>query len=425
MAFSQKRLAPFRLRVLLVILTAAAAGAWMAYASFMTAFKPQSEKAAGERLLAGVELGAAVLDGEVRGAVELARMTASGPVLRELLALHNRGSAGAEDTRALQRRLEDTRPASGVMLKLELAGRSGRIAASSGGLAPGADVSGTQEFRAALKGAYVGPPLPSAGGLEYEIAVPVPARRTDQPGPLGALLCRFRVLPGAQVALETLASRGGSLALAKTNGGQFALLSEDGKVREAGLKAPEAEPFLPALAASEGVYTGKAGVYAWQPVPAAGWVLAARGSNDEIHAAYASLSARARTLLLVWIAILAAGAFLAAGALTWGVAEAGRQAAALLEQCGKPQADPRELAEPEALGAAIAEVAAALRVQAARDMELETETEKLREEESDLKSQNDELEKLNKYLMERETKISELKQEISELKEKVGGGARA
>lgn len=421
MSFSQKRLAPFRLRVLLVILTAAAAGAWVAYASFMAAFKPHSERAAGERLLAGVELGAAVLDGEVRGAVELARMTASSPLLRELLDRHNSGAADAGD---LRRRLEEARPATGVMLKLELAGRSGRIAASSGGRPPGSDVSGTQEFRSALKGAYAGPPLPSAGGLEYEIAVPVPARRSDPPGPLGALLCRFRVLPGAQVALETLASRGGSLALAKANGGQFALISEDGKVRKAGLKAPEAEPFLPALAASEGVYSGKAGVYAWQPVPAAGWVLAARGSNDEIHAAYASLSSRARALLLAWIAILAAGAFLAAGALTWGVAEAGRQAASLLEQCGQPQPDARELAEPEALAAAIGEVAAALRVQAARDMELETETEKLREEESDLKSQNDELEKLNKYLMERETKISELKQEISDLREKVGGGAR-
>jgi len=417
MAFSLKKKAPFRLRLLAALLTAAAAGAWMGYASLMAALKPYSEKAGNDRLMSGVELTAGLIDTEIAADLEMVAREASSPLAAELLG-RGKAGPGTRDAARLAARASEL-----GALSLELADRSGRLAASSSGRRQ-AGPAASRSFRLGLKGAYAGPPLPGAPGVEYEAAAPVPPGRGDPSGPLGVLTARFRLRAGAGRAVEALLARGNRLALASPGGNEFVLLSQGAAPRTAGIKDQEAAPFLPALSGGGGGYSGKGWAYAWQPAPSPGWLLAAGDPAAGTYSGGTPLGSRARKRLLLWAALLAAGAILAAGALSLGLAEAGRQAADLLEQCGKPPADPRELAEPDKLAAAIAEVSAALRQQAARDLELETETEKLREEESDLKSQNDELEKLNKYLMERETRISELKQEISELREKVGGGPR-
>jgi hypothetical protein len=218
------------------------------------------------------------------------------------------------------------------------------------------------------------------------------------------------------------------MVLAKKNARNILLIESARPAREVSLKVPEGAAFLPALSGREGASAAEEGssgrmLYAWRTIPDSDWIIAAKTPFRPGSENFASLLERARLSALLAFVLLAAAAFFASGLLTAPLGEAGRQAAALLEQCGKTGAH-KNLCEPRLLAGAIEDAAGLLKKQSSRDLELETETEKLREEEADLKSQNDELEKLNKYLMERETKISELKKEISDLREKVGGGVQ-
>ncbi|MBI5744059.1 MAG: hypothetical protein HY952_05885 [Elusimicrobia bacterium] len=424
MSFSTRTQLPYRLKLLLALLAAGAAGAWLSYAGFRGALKPYSDEAAGKYLLARLDLGAAIIDGEVSSALEQARLTAARTGLRELLSRYN-SSASLPSAKADLGKLLSDATASGSIGALQLAGRSGAIAATIGTGQGKTKITGA-DARSLQKGQPVSGPRAEDGVFNYDITVPVPPLPGDGTAPLGTLRCTFKLGPAGRKALGDLLSSGFTLALARKNGQRLVVTETPGKVREFSVKASEISPFLPALSGSEGISRMEDGaaIYGWRPIDTPGWVIAGRAQFLPFSESYSKLLAKARARALLAIALIAAAAFLVAGLLCAPLAEAGRQAAALLEQCGAPPAGSLDLREPEHLAGAIGEAAAMLKKQSSRDLALETEAEKLREEEADLKSQNDELEKLNKYLMEREIKISELKREISDLREKVGGGAQ-
>lgn len=420
MPFSHETLVPFRLKLLLAMLLAAGAGTWLTYKGFKSELKPFTNEAAGELLLSKLELRASLIDSELRAGLEKARLSASCTSLREMLAKHNLYGPGA-DRSGLKKALLEAAGAT-QFAGLDLAGADGKIVASLdpgklGSILPGRPVPGERR---------VSPPRQENSYIVWDVTTPVMPPPGGGNVPLGALRCRFRLSQREALGLEPGKTPALTLALA-ARGGQSLLLVEAAGPREAALRSADGAPFLSALAGKTGVEFASEGepesdIFAWRPLGEADWVLAGRAPLKEFSAGAGELVSRARRRALLGFIFLAAAAFLAAGALTARLAEGGRQAAALLEECGI-SGDEKKLSEPEALAGALGEAAAQLRRQSSRDLELEAEAEKLKEEEAGLKSQNDELEKLNKYLMERESKISELKQEIAELREKVGGGA--
>jgi len=367
------------------------------------------------------------MDEDVKNGLTLARLTAARTGLREVLARHNTAHGLPSDTADLARRLADAAAASSNIAGLDLAGTDGRIAASLEKKRLGLALSSTADLRLGQIKAYISAPRVESDGIFYDVSVPVPALTAAAGRPLGVLRCRFIVAPAQKAAMRTLRTGGLALVLAKKGSRQLIIGEGPGPAREINLKSPEGALFLPALSREEGVSAeeGISGrmLYGWKNIPSAGWLIAARTPFPSGTGNSEKLLGRARLSALLAFVLLAVAAFFTAGLLAAPLGEAGRQAALLLEQCGKPAADKKLLCEPGALAGAIEEAAGILKKQSSRDLELETETEKLREEEADLQSQNVELEKLNKYLMERETKISELKKEIADLREKVGGGA--
>jgi hypothetical protein len=426
MQFPGKTHTPFRLKLLLALLAAAGAGILLSYAGFKNSVGPYSEDEAGKLLLAKLDIAAAVLNSEIGADLDKARLLAARPALRELLARGARNSGQAEGGELLKSLAQAAGAAEGITI-LDLADARGRMAASLEARGPGTDLSRRMDFRMGLKGQYVSAPRPDKNSFSYEITVPVP-EAGGRARPVGALRCRFKAGPALRAALEALRAGGASLALAKRGGRKIYFFGEAGQGRELSLKAGEAAPFLPALEGREGTYvsheTENMGTtYASRTLTVPDWTLALKTPFQPLARPEAGLLARARVLAALSFALLAAAAFFVASFLTGPLHDTAREAALLLEECGRPAEHPDALSEPSVLAGALSEAASAMKQQAYRDAELETETEKLREEEADLKTQNDELEKPNKYLMEREIKISELKKEISELREKVGSAA--
>jgi hypothetical protein len=238
---------------------------------------------------------------------------------------------------------------------------------------------------------------------------------------VAVLRCSFRTSRQLQRTLAGLNSAGIAIAIARRNGETIILTGQGGLPLELPLKSEGAAPFLSLLSGDSAQSYGGT-LYDGRPVPGTDWIAAGAAQQASLAGPSAATLERARLISLLALAFLAGAAVFLASALTGPMKEAGRQAAALLETCGAPPMDKAALREPAAIAGAMETAASLIKQHSFRDLELETETEKLREEEADLKSQNDELEKLNKYLMEREVKISELKKEISDLREKVGGG---
>ncbi|MCM2268098.1 MAG: hypothetical protein NDI60_10050 [Elusimicrobiales bacterium] len=421
MSFFAKKLLPFRLKLLLTILAAAAAGSWLTYAGFSAALEPFYGRSAAELLLSRLQLRATALDCELKSSLESARLAASQPGLSELL--NQPQTARAE----LQQRLAAAAALLPGAAAMDLVRRDGTIAASLESTRIGADLSSRAEFKAWLKGRYIGAPRAENGGVTYQVSVPVPPVNAGQPGPSGFLLCRFRLTQTPSILPNLPEEPGPDLLLAK-KGAQSLLFYGPSGARQINIRSAEGTPFLTAMAGKPGHRLQERGgdsseVYAWAPLRSTDWVIAAKMRLDPLEAGWEKLLQDARLGALLALAVLAAAAFLASRGLSAGLAEAGQQASELMERCGKP-VPTRNLAEPDELAEALSEVSELLKAQAAKDLQLEAEAEKLREEESDLKSQNDELEKLNNYLMEREIKISELKQEITDLREKVGDGSR-
>lgn len=418
MQFPVKIYLPFRLKLLLAFLAAAGAGIYLSYSGLKNAAGPFSEQEAGAKLTAGLDIAAAVINAEVNTRLERTRLLAARPALREILA------AGTAEEKSLSRLLAAEGGAATEVVSLDLADAKGRVAASleKGGL--GTDFSQRLDFRLGIKGHYVSAPRAGERAFYYDITVPVPAGGKASL-PLGALRCRFKTGPAQLAALDALRAAGTVLVLAKRGGQRLLLTEGNAPGRYFELKSPEGAPFLPALEGREGSSVsaeaggGKA-VYASRALSGPDWVLTLKAPFSPAAQPMAGLLGQARLNALLAFTFLAAAAFFVVGSLTGPLREIAREAATLLEECGRPSNPSERLNEPEVLAAAISEAATVLRQQATRDLALETETEKLREEEADLKTQNDELEKLNKYLMEREIKISELKKEISELREKVG-----
>ncbi|HAT72710.1 MAG TPA: hypothetical protein DCS63_07830 [Elusimicrobia bacterium] len=426
MPFYGKLFLPFRLKLLLVILAAAGAGSYSSYSGFRGALKPFHEDEAGGRLISRLELAAAVIDEDVKSGLALARLTAARTGLREALGRHNANPGLPADKADLSRRLADA--ASGSVIGLDLVGTDGKVAASLDKRI-GLDLSSRADIQIGSKRPYITGPRAENGKIVYEVTVPVPALAGTTARPLGVLRCRFLAASEQEAALRPLRQGGATLVLAKKGGQQLIAAEGPGFAREVNLKSPKGSLFLPAISGPEGAASFEEGISGrmitgWKSIPSPGWIIAARIPFLPAAESSARLLERARLHALLSFILLAAAAFFAAGLLAAPLCEAGRQTAFLLEQCGIPAADRKRLCEPGPLAGAIEEAAGILKRQSSRGLELETETEKLREEEADLQSQNDELEKLNKYLMERETKISELKKEISDLREKVGGGVQ-
>ncbi len=422
MQFPVKIYLPFRLKLLLAFLAAAGAGIYLSYSGLKNAAGPFSEQEAGAKLTAGLDIAAAVINAEVNTRLERTRLLAARPELREMLAAVTAGEKSPSRLPAAGG------GASPEIVGLDLADAKGRVAASLKRDGRGTDLSRRQDFRLGIKGHYVSAPRLLGKDFGYDITVPVLAAGGKAPRTLGALRCRFKAAPAQLAALGALRAEGAALVLAKRGGQRLLLTAGSAPGRELNLKSPEAAPFLPALEGRDGssVYAeaggGKA-VYASRTLSGPDWVLTLKAPFSPAAQPAAALLGQVRLNALLAFTFLATAAFFVVGSLTGPLREIAREAATLLEECGRPTSRSERLAEPEVLAAAISEAAAALKQQASRDLELETETEKLREEEADLKTQNDELEKLNKYLMEREIKISELKKEISELREKVGNSA--
>lgn len=427
MSFSGKLFLPFRLKLLFAILAAAAAGIYLCYGGFRNALGPYAEEEAGVRLTARLDLAAAAAEAELASGLERARLTAARTGLRDLLTRQKSGQALPSDPHELQKRLQDAAAASPSLLAMDLLDTAGKTAASLDKSDIGRDFSGAEAFRRGLRGNYIGAPFVSGGGIGYEVAVPVPPPAGSPGGPPGVLRCRFRASARLQEALETLRSAGLITAFAKLNGEKLVIYGPGSALKELAAKANEASPFLAFLSGSEklsaAAKTGRAGmIYSGRRIAGTDWIAAAGIPLSSGTGAAAGLSERVRLGALLALALLAASAIFAVSLLTAPLKEAGRQAEALMDVCGAPPGNRKELCEPAAMAAAMGIAAAIMKKHSYKDVELETETEKLREEEADLKSQNEELEKLNKYLMDREIKISELKKEISELREKVGGG---
>ncbi len=431
MAFSPKVAVPFRLRLLLAMLAASGAGIYLSYAVFAKGLEPFSREEAGRSVIERLRTLAAVIGEDVKSGLAQARLTAGRTGIRELAAGLAGGGARPGDAAELQRRLNDATAASGAMTSAELAGKDGRVIASSRKGRTGAQLLQGRELAAALKSASVGAPRAEGGRIFYDVTVPVPGG-ADGGGPIGVLKARFTLSDTNRpsTAAQDGVTPGLDLALIRKDSKRLVFYGGGAPAFETGTRSAEGTRFLAALSGKPGVSgaaedSSGSSVYGWVPVQEAGWVLA--GTAPLPAAAGGSsgrLLDRVRLGALLAFLLLAVSSFFAASWLAAPLREAGRQAAELLEQCGEPPERSDSLYDPKALAAAIEEAARVLKSQSSRDLELESETEKLREEDADLKSQNDELEKLNKYLMEREVKISELKKEIIDLKEKVGSGAQ-
>ena len=318
--------------------------------------------------------------------------------------------------------------AAAEVLGMDLADAGGRVTASLQKDSAAAGLARLADLRPGMKGQYISSPRLHGKDIGYNITVPVFAEAGKTTRTLGTLRCRFKAAPAQLAALGALRQVGAALVLAKRGGQKIMLTEGTAPSRELNLKTPEAAPFLPALDGKKraAIYYEAGGgrsIYASRVISGPDWVLAVKAPFSQEAQPAAGLLGQARLNALLAFTFLAAAAFFVVGSLTGPLRGLAREAAALLEACGRPTGASERLSEPDVLAAAIAEAATALKHQASRDLELETETEKLRDEEADLKTQNDELEKLNKYLMEREIKISELKKEISELREKVGSSA--
>lgn len=426
MSFPVKIYLPFRLKLLLAFLAFAVAGIYLSYSGFRTAAGTFTEEETGGRFLARLDVAAAVINAEVSTGLERARLLAARPAMREILA-RSAAAGGPADRKELSRLLAGEAGAAGGLTGLDLADAKGRVAATMEQDGRGADLSRRIDFRLGIKEPYVSAPRGSDNSFFYDITVPVLAA-AGKGRPLGILRCRYMALPAQLAALEALRAGGTDLMLAKRGGQKLLLAEGNAPAREVNLKAPEAAPFLPALEGKEGSsVSGGTGtdksIYASRVLNGPDWILALKTPYSAAEQRTAGLLAGARLNALLAFTLLAAASFFVVGSLTGPLRGIAREAAALLAECGMPAVAGDRLCEPEVLTAAIAEAASAMKQQASRDLDLETEAEKLREEEADLKTQNDELEKLNKYLMEREIKISELKKEISELREKVGSAA--
>jgi len=411
---------PFRLKLLLAFLAAAGAGIYLSYSGLRNAAGPFSEQQAGARLTDRLDIAAAVINAEVNTRLERARLLAALPVMRETLA-----SGPAAGFPRLPAAGES---AAAEISGMDLADAGGKITASRQKDGQGTVLPRRADLRLGAKGGYISAPRLSGKDIGYDITVPVFAEAGKTARPLGALRCRFKAATGQLAALDSLRQQGTVLVLAKRGGQKFTLSEGAALARELNIKTPEAAPFLPALEGKEGaVLSDEAGggraIYASRVITGPDWVLAVKAPFSPDAQPMAGLLGHVRLNALLAFTFLATAAFFVVGSLTGPLRGVAREAAALLEECGRPAGPSERLSEPDVLAAGISEAAAALKRQASRDLELETETEKLREEEADLKTQNDELEKLNKYLMEREIKISELKKEISELREKVGSSA--
>lgn len=426
MSFPGKIFLPFRLKLLLAMLAAAGAGIYLSYSGFTSALDRFAQEETGKHLLARLDLAAALIDEDVKSSLERARLTAARTGLREILSRHNTNGANPADAGELSRRLADAAGASESITGLDLEDARGIVAASLEKANMGRDLSSRPDFRLGAKKHSISGPRWEKGVISYEVAVPVPALPGAAARPLGTLRCRFKVMPAQQAALRALRGGGAALVLAKSAGRRVLILEGSSPEREIRLESPEAAPFLPALSGKDGVLAVDGGVsgkalYACRPISAPDWVIAAKTPFSPPAGRAGKLLEGAWLNAALAFVVLALAAFFTVNLLAAPLCEAGRQVAFLLEQCGKPAGDKKNLCEPGILAGAIEEAAGMLKNQASRDIELETETEKLREEDADLKSQNEELEKLNKYLMEREIKISELKKEIDDLREKMGG----
>lgn len=424
MPFPVKIYLPFRLKLLLAFLAAAGAGIYLSYSGFRSAAESFYDAETGGQFMARLDLAAAVINAEVNTGLERARLLAARPAMREILA-RNAAAGGPADRKELSRLLAAEAGAAGGLTGLDLADAKGRVAATMEKDGRGTDLSRRIDFRLGLKGPYVSAPRGGYNSFFYDITVPVPAAAGRAARPVGVLRCRYMALPAQLAALEALRTDGTDLVLAKRGGQRLLLAERNAPAREINLKAPEAAPFLPAMEGKEGssvsgeTGAGKA-IYASRVLDGPDWILGLKAPFSSASQRLSALLERARFNALLVFTFLAAASFFVVGSLTGPLRGIAREAAALLQECGRPAEPEERLSEPEVLTAAIAQASSALKQQASRDLDLETETEKLREEEADLKTQNDELEKLNKYLMEREIKISELKKEISELREKVG-----
>jgi hypothetical protein len=419
---------PFRLKLLLVILAAAAAGIYLSYAGLKSALRPYSEEEAGTRLLARLDLAAAALETETSAGLERAELTAARTGLRGMLDRRARGAALPSDSAGMQKKLKEAAADSPAIVSLDLLDRTGLVIASLDSRKIGKDLSGGENFRRGLRSRYLGAARIADGDISYEIAVPAPKSADGSGGsPAGVLLCRLKASGQLRQALGVLRAAGFTTAIARRNGEKLVIAGPGAPPREVEARSPEAAPFLGFMSGSESfasiVNPASDGlIYAGRVIPGTDWIAAAGMPRSAVPAPSAGLLERARLAALLAFILVAAAAVFAVSLLTGPLGEAGRQAGELMEICGTPAADKDRLCEPATIAAALETASAMLKKKSFRGAELETETEKLREEEEDLKSQNDELEKLNKYLMEREIKISELKKEISELREKVGGG---
>lgn len=423
MKFPVKIALPFRLKLLLAFLAAAGTGIYISYIGVKNSAGPFSEQIAGAKLTARLDIAAAVMNAEINASLERTRLLAALPALRGILA---GGSAGGQpEDKVLSGPLAAVGGIAANITGMDLADKHGRVKASLENENRGADLSRRPDFRFGIKDHYISAPRLNGRDLSYYITVPVLAAAGEKTGPLGALRCRFKAAPAPLAALDSLRVKSTLLALAKRGGQRIILTAGNEPARELDVKAAEASQFLPALEGRERASVlpdagcGRA-LYASRAISGPDWVLAAKEPFSASAQPAAALLDRARLTALLAFTFLATAAFFAAGAITGPLRGLAREAETLLEECGMPAGPAARLVEPEALTTAISDAASTLKHHASRDLELETETEKLREEEADLKTQNDELEKLNKYLMEREIKISELKKEISELREKVG-----
>ena len=426
MPFKGKLYLPFRLRLLLALIAAAGAGVYLTYAGIKHTAGPFLNEEAGERLLSRLNLSASYMEREVSSGIGKAELTAAQPGIREILARISSGAAQPGDRESLEKRLQDAAQSAPAISALELADARGTVAAAVPKGGSGRSLAGA-DLRRGLKGTYVSAPKGGRGPLEYDVILPVlmPAEKAGA-APLGVLRCRFR---SAALPRGAAAEGDGSIVylLARRQGNGLKVSGGTGEDREISLNSAEAAPFLPALEGKEG-YTvlgegAQRTIYAYRRLSAPDWLITAGIPYSQAALRGERMMEEAKVTAILIFALLAIAAVFAANLLIFPVTAAARSAAALLEDCGKPPQEPDSRPETELIDEAISEAAAMIRARTVHGTELESEAQRLREEETDLKYQNAELEKLNKYLSEREVKISELTKELLELKEKVGGGA--
>ncbi len=382
---SSSAILSLRLRVLLAMLAAAGAGVYLTYSAAMHAAGPLASDEAAGGLRARLDLAAALTEAGMSAASAQARALASLPASALAGGLPAGRTHGPELTGAW---LQDA---------------DGRVLASYRGRA-----SARQAAAAQSKNLMIGPPLWNSG-LEYEITAPASG---------GTLRCRFRAVPlpreaygraGQETSYIFALRRGNTLRTAGPRGSS-----------DVPIKSRQAELFLPALEGREGSAVSSDGstLFAFRRLPAADWIMTASTPYAAAAANGERMTGNVRLAALLIFALLAISCFFGAALALRPLRRTARAAAALLEDCGRQQADPDEQPSPELIDQALREASACLRSRDNVGARLEAETEKLRGEEADLKNQNAELEKLNQYLNEREAMIAELKGELAKLKEK-------